>query len=73
MSPHVPARGRACGPSSPQCGPPVVTCGRTVEQAREMLIAAAREPIAAYRQLKSQLALLAQSASVALTGGVRGV
>ena len=22
MSPHVPARGRVCGPSSPQCGPP---------------------------------------------------
>jgi len=48
MSPHVPARGRACGPLSSQCGPPVVTCGRTVEQAREMLIAA-------YRQLKATL------------------
>jgi hypothetical protein len=40
---------------SPLCGPPVVTCGRTVKQAREMLIAAAREMIAAYRQLKATL------------------
>jgi len=33
----------------------VVACGRTVEQARAMLIAAAREMIAAYRQLKASL------------------
>lgn len=69
MSPHVPARGRACGPSPPQCGPPVVTCGRTGEQAREMLIAAAREMIAANRQLKAGLRY-SRVASVLAYGGV---
>ena len=69
MSPHVPARGRACGPLSSQCGPPVVTCGRTVEQAREMLIAAAREMIAANRQLKAGLRY-SRVASVLAYGGV---
>jgi len=30
--------------------PPVVTCGRTVEEARELLLDAAREMIASYRE-----------------------
>jgi bacterioferritin-associated ferredoxin len=31
----------------------VVTCGRTVEEAREMLLDAAREMIASYRELQT--------------------
>ena len=37
--------------------PAVVTCGRTVEEAREMLLDAAREMIASYREEGRQIPL----------------